>query len=228
MVRSDRIEIKKKKLHVHRALPEDSGMYSCLAKNEAGASPKMESFPLIVSGNDTATIRVVPRDLIAKRGEPAMLHCAFDDADFVQWFFKDIGPLETDDERTVLENGTLVIRSAEHRDQGFYSCHGDRGDSSITYTVDLQIACKRCFSNRCKSRKFERVSDERTIACRRFDEPFGGFVRTSTAKPSGRGGRGSGTASQLLGTIRSAVSESLLERSQGTHYKRFRACARSG
>ncbi|XP_012164593.2 inactive tyrosine-protein kinase 7 isoform X1 [Bombus terrestris] len=140
VVRSDRIEIKKKKLHVHRALPEDSGMYSCLAKNEAGASPKMESFPLIVSGNDTATIRVVPRDLIAKRGEPAMLHCAFDDADFVQWFFKDIGPLETDDERTVLENGTLVIRSAEHRDQGFYSCHGDRGDSSITYTVDLQIA----------------------------------------------------------------------------------------
>lgn len=141
-MRSDRIEIKKKKLHVHRAMPEDSGMYSCLARNEAGSSPRKESFPLVVSGNDTATIKVVPKNLIAKRGEPAMLHCAFEDADSVQWFFKDIGPLETDDERTILENGTLVIRSAEHRDQGFYSCHGDRGDSTITYTVELQIACK--------------------------------------------------------------------------------------
>ncbi|XP_029033905.2 inactive tyrosine-protein kinase 7-like [Osmia bicornis bicornis] len=140
VVRSDRIEIKKKKLHVHRAIPEDSGMYSCLAKNEAGSSPKMESYPLIVSGNDTATIKVVPRNLIAKRGEPAALHCVFEDADSVQWYFKDIGPLESDDERTVFENGTLLIHSAEHRDQGFYSCRGERGDSSVAYTVDLQIA----------------------------------------------------------------------------------------
>ena len=125
VARSDRIEIKKKKLHVHRAVAEDSGMYNCLAKNDAGSSPKMESFPLIVSSNETA-----------------VLHCVFEDADSVQWFFKDMGPLETDDERTVFENGTLVIRSAEHRDQGFYSCHGDRGESTISYTVDLQIACK--------------------------------------------------------------------------------------
>nr|XP_033328760.1 tyrosine-protein kinase-like otk isoform X2 [Megalopta genalis] len=128
------------RLHVHRAVPEDSGMYSCLAKNEAGSSPKMESYPLTVSGNESATIKVVPRNLIAKRGEPAVLHCIFEDADVVQWFFKDIGPLETDEERTVLENDTLVIRSAEHRDQGFYSCHGERGNTTVTYTVELQIA----------------------------------------------------------------------------------------
>lgn len=117
-------------------------MYGCLAKNDAGSSPKMESYPLVVSGNETATIKVVPRNLIAKRGELAVLHCVFEDADSVQWFFKDIGPLETEDERTVFENGTLMIRSAEHRDQGFYSCHGERGDATITYTVDLQIACE--------------------------------------------------------------------------------------
>lgn len=142
MTRSDRIDIKKKKLHIHRVVAEDSGMYDCLAKNEAGSSPKMESYPLIVSGNETATIKVVPKNLIAKRGEPAVLHCAFENADFVQWFFKDIGPLETDDERTVFENGTLLIRSAELRDQGFYSCRGERGDTTVAYTVDLQIACE--------------------------------------------------------------------------------------
>ncbi|XP_017889172.1 tyrosine-protein kinase-like otk [Ceratina calcarata] len=140
IVKSERIDIKKKKLHIHRAVAEDSGMYSCLAKNVAGSSPKMESYPLIVSGNDTAAIKVVPRNLIVKRGEAAVFHCVFEDADSVQWFFKDIGPLETDEERTVLENSTLVIRSAEQRDQGYYSCHGDRGESTISYTVDLQIA----------------------------------------------------------------------------------------
>lgn len=103
----------------------------------------MEGYPLIVSGNDTATIKVVPRNLIAKRGEPAALHCVFEDADSVQWYFKDIGPLETDEERTVFQNGTLLIHSADHRDQGFYSCRGERGDTSVAYTVILQIACKR-------------------------------------------------------------------------------------
>ncbi|KAG7201881.1 hypothetical protein KM043_004596 [Ampulex compressa] len=138
--RNDRIEIKKKKLHIHRTVPEDSGIYKCLAKNEAGTSPVADSYPLIVSGNETATIKVVPRNLIAKRGEPAALHCLFEDADVVQWFFKDIGPLESDEERTILENGTLLIRAAEPRDQGFYSCHGQRADTTQSYTVELQIA----------------------------------------------------------------------------------------
>lgn len=142
VARSDRIEIKKKRLHIHRAMAEDSGMYSCLAKNEAGSSPVTESYPLIVSGNETATIKVVPRSLIAKPGEPAVLHCIFENADDVQWFFKDIGPLESDEERTIFENGTLMIHAADQRDQGFYSCHGQRDETSINYTVELQIACK--------------------------------------------------------------------------------------
>lgn len=148
MTKSDRIDIDKKKLHIRRVVSEDSGMYSCLAKNKAGSSPKMESYPLIVTGNDTAVIKVVPRNLIAKRGEPAVLHCVFEDADSIGWYFKDIGPLETDDERTVLDNGTLVIRSAGHGDQGFYSCHGERGDTSVAYTVELQIACEYLRSRR--------------------------------------------------------------------------------
>jgi len=147
---SERIEVKKKKLHIHRAVAEDSGMYTCLARNVAGLSPMTESYPLIVSGNETATIKVVPSNLIAKRGEPAALHCVFEDADDVQWFFKEIGPLEADDERMIFENGTLVIRAADQRDQGFYSCHGVRDETTVSYTVELQIACE-CRISRCAS-----------------------------------------------------------------------------
>ncbi|XP_066594792.1 tyrosine-protein kinase-like otk isoform X2 [Prorops nasuta] len=146
IVRSDRIEIKKKKLHIHEAKAEDSGMYSCLARNEAGSSPMTKSFPLIISGNETATIKMVPQGLIVKRGEPAALHCLFEDADVVQWFFEKIGPLETDEEKVIFENGTLLVLSAEHRDQGLYSCVGQKGETAQTYTVELQIAYIRNFS----------------------------------------------------------------------------------
>ncbi|EGI70734.1 Tyrosine-protein kinase-like 7 [Acromyrmex echinatior] len=146
VAKSDRVEIKKKKLHIHRAIPEDSGMYTCVAKNEAGASPVTDSYPLIVSGNETATIKDVPKNLITKRGEPAILHCVFENADEVQWFFKEIGPLESDEERTIFENGTLLIRAADLRDQGFYSCHGIRDETTVSYTVELQIAYLLNFS----------------------------------------------------------------------------------
>lgn len=123
-------------------MPEDSGMYTCVAQNEAGSSPISDSYPLVVTGNETATIKLVPRNLIVKRGEPAVFDCFFEDADVVQWFFNNIGPLESDEEKTVFDNGTLLIRATEHRDHGFYSCHGQRVDTTQTYTVELRIACK--------------------------------------------------------------------------------------
>jgi len=159
------IEIKKNKvnvLHIHQAIAEDSGMYTCLAKNEAG-SAVTESYPLIVSGNETATIKVIPRNLIAKRGEPAALHCVFEDADEVLWFLKDVGQLISDDDRTIFQNGTLLIHAAEQRDQGFYSCNGIRDETTVSYTVELQIACKymsNFFS--CAFQKFDKYIKQRT------------------------------------------------------------------
>ncbi|XP_015603298.1 inactive tyrosine-protein kinase 7 [Cephus cinctus] len=146
VTKSDRVEVKKKKLYIHRATPEDNGVYSCLARNEAGSSSIAESFPLIISGNETALIKVIPQNVIAKRGEPAIFHCEYEDADAVQWFFKDIGPLESDEERIIFDNGTLVLQAAEHRDQGFYSCHGLRGDTVQIYSAELQIAYLRNLS----------------------------------------------------------------------------------
>ena len=147
LARNERVEIKKnKRLHIRKASAEDNGVYSCLARNEAGSSPITGTFPLSISSNDTATIKVVPQSLIVKRGEPAVMHCVYEDADSVHWYFKSIGPLESDDERIIYENGTLVIRAAEHRDQGIYACHGRRDDTVQIYTAELQLACESALS----------------------------------------------------------------------------------
>ncbi|XP_034939259.1 tyrosine-protein kinase-like otk [Chelonus insularis] len=142
LITNERIKVKnKKKLHIPNASAEDNGVYSCLARNEAGSSPMKESFPLIIPSNETATIKVVPQNIIVKRGEPVYMHCMYENADSTEWYFKEIGPLGDDDEeRVILENGTLFIRSAEHRDQGVYACHGIKDDSEQIYTAELQIA----------------------------------------------------------------------------------------
>lgn len=136
------MEMKKNRLSIDEINTDDNGIYRCQARNEAGTSPIWGNFPLIVPSNVTATVKLVPQDLIVKRLDPAVFSCIFDNSDRVQWFFKDIGPLESDDEKTVFDNGTLIIHAAEHRDQGYYSCHGVRGETAQVYSADLQIACK--------------------------------------------------------------------------------------
>lgn len=141
---NDRVEVdskKKNKLHLHKVGPEDNGVYTCLARNEAGLSPMVGSYALIVAGNETATISTVPQNVIVKRGDPATFDCRFEDADAVQWFHKENGPLESDDEQTIFDNSTLFIHAAEHKHQGPYSCHGVRGETVQIYTAELQIAC---------------------------------------------------------------------------------------
>ncbi|XP_044576463.1 inactive tyrosine-protein kinase 7-like [Cotesia glomerata] len=142
LMTNEHIKVKsKKKLHIQNVSTKDNGVYSCLARNEAGSSPIKESYPLVVPENETATIKVVPQNVIVKRGEQASMHCVYENADSVEWYFKEIGPLtDEDDERMAFENGTLVIRAAEHRDQGVYACHGIRDGIAQIYTAELQIA----------------------------------------------------------------------------------------
>ena len=135
--------MKRNHLSIEKVSPEDNGAYKCLARNNAGSSSTSKSFPLIIPSNETATIKIVPQDIVVKRSEPASFSCVYENADNIQWFFKDIGPLDSDDEKTIMPNGTLKIHSAEHKDQGFYSCHGIKADSAPQiYSADLRIACK--------------------------------------------------------------------------------------
>lgn len=76
-------------------------------------------------------------------GDEASFGCVFENADRVQWYFEDrTQPIESDDEKTVHDNGTLVIHKVEDKDRGVYSCHGVKGDTAQVYTTELLIACE--------------------------------------------------------------------------------------
>lgn len=145
---NERIEIrKKKKLHIRNAQADDNGVYTCIGKNDAGTSPQKDSFPLVIPYNDTATIKVIPQNVTVKRGDTASMNCVYENVDEIEWYFKESSLGDGDDkEKIIFDNGTLLVRSAEHRDQGIYSCHGFR-DGAVTqiYTAELQIACKFFF-----------------------------------------------------------------------------------
>lgn len=139
---SDRMELKKNKLYIHGLIFDDNGIYTCLAQNEVFSSSMAGNFPLVIPSNDTATIKVLPRNLIVKFGERAAFNCIFQNAKAVKWLFNKTLLLESDEEKTVYENGTLVIHKVDQADQGIYYCQGIRGNTVHTYTAELLIACK--------------------------------------------------------------------------------------
>jgi PTK7 protein tyrosine kinase 7 len=129
-------------LVIEESSPEDNGVYRCLARNNAGASSMARSLALIVPSNETATVKLVPQSAIARRGESASFSCVYDNADSLSWYYEDKGPIESDDERTILGNGTLLIHRADERSKGFYSCHGEKSGNVQVYAAELEIACE--------------------------------------------------------------------------------------
>lgn len=63
----------------------------------------------------------------------------------IEWYFKDIGPIESNMKYTKHSNGTLQIKDVVESDQGLYSCVGIRSESAEvpqSYTAELKLACK--------------------------------------------------------------------------------------
>lgn len=46
------------------------------------------------AGERWPLIELPPRDTVAKRGESVRLDCRYRDASFIEWYFKDAGPLK--------------------------------------------------------------------------------------------------------------------------------------
>ncbi|KAF5297401.1 hypothetical protein FQR65_LT01332 [Abscondita terminalis] len=143
LAKSPRLEIKKRKLHIKSVNPSDNGIYRCIARNDAGIQHSVKNFALAVGGEQTALIKVVPSNQLVKKGGKALFDCSYGNADGLEWYFKDAGPLESNPRMTLYPNGSLEINRVQESDQGLYNCVGIKSDSTEvpqSYTAELKIA----------------------------------------------------------------------------------------
>ncbi|XP_065155517.1 tyrosine-protein kinase-like otk [Atheta coriaria] len=143
LTKSEHFEIKKKRLHIKNVNSTVNGIYRCTAQNEAGTVHSTKNFALAVASDQTALIQVVPRNQLVKKGGTAFFDCTYQKADVIEWYFKDSGPLESDNRIKVHANGTLEITDVRDSDRGLYNCIGVKGESTEvpqSYTAELHIA----------------------------------------------------------------------------------------
>ncbi|KAF5296174.1 hypothetical protein FQA39_LY12628 [Lamprigera yunnana] len=159
LTKSSRIEIKKRKFHIKSVNPSDNGIYRCIARNAAGTQHSVKNFALAVGGEQTALIKVVPNNQLVKKGGSALFDCSYNNADGLEWYFKDVGPLESNTRMTLYSNGSLEINNVQESDQGMYNCVGIKSGSKEvpqSYTAELNIAHIEEFSDK----SFEPVLNE--------------------------------------------------------------------
>jgi PTK7 protein tyrosine kinase 7 len=152
LVKTDRIEIKKKRLHIRGVGPSDNGVYRCSANNTAGTRYSDINFALAVAGDQTALIQVVPKDQLVARGGTAYFDCQYQQAEVTEWHFKeDSRQLETDEKYEIHSNGTLQINDVQSTDQGVYTCVGIRSESTEvpqSYIAELKLAYLKNFTSK--------------------------------------------------------------------------------
>ncbi|GLV45808.1 off-track [Carabus blaptoides fortunei] len=143
LTKTGRLELRKKRLHIKSVNPSDNGVYRCTAINEAGSVHSTKNFALAVPGDQTALIQTVPINQLVKKGSSAQFDCVYQHSNVIEWYFKDVGPLESNDRITVLSNGTLQISNVQESDQGIYNCVGIRAESTEvpqSYIAELKVA----------------------------------------------------------------------------------------
>ncbi|XP_060519446.1 tyrosine-protein kinase-like otk [Cylas formicarius] len=148
---TSRLEMKKRRLVIKSAETSDNGVYRCTAKNAAGTKRSAKNYAMAVPGDNTALIRDIPADQIVKKGSSAYFHCSYQLADVLEWYFKETGPLKTNDKLTVHSNGTLQINNVRDTDEGWYNCVGIKSESSDipqSYTAELKLAYLEPFSDK--------------------------------------------------------------------------------
>ncbi|KAL1516132.1 hypothetical protein ABEB36_000053 [Hypothenemus hampei] len=149
LLNSANIELKKRRLLIKNASSLDNGVYRCEAKNAAGTKKSHKNFPLRVQGTNSPLIQTIPTDLVIKLGSTGYFDCSYQNAEVLEWYFKESGPLKNNSRLTLHSNGTLQITNVTYADEGWYNCVGFKSNSTEipqSYTADLHLAFLEPFS----------------------------------------------------------------------------------
>ncbi|XP_074702115.1 hemicentin-2-like [Strix aluco] len=106
-------------LAIHAVGSTDTGLYQCVAENDAGTAAKVVTLAL----QSDPVVAVTPRAVVVRAGQRVLLHCAVsgEPTPSVEWQW-DGEPLPEGPRARVLPNATLLLPAVSRRDAGSYSC----------------------------------------------------------------------------------------------------------
>ncbi|CAM9699604.1 unnamed protein product [Bubo scandiacus] len=124
-------------LAIHAVGSTDTGLYRCVAENDAGTAAKVVTLVL----QSDPVVAVTPRAVVVRAGQRVLLHCAVsgEPTPSVEWQW-DGEPLPEGPRARVLPNATLLLPAVSRRDAGSYSClaHNTLGSAVAHASLAVQ------------------------------------------------------------------------------------------
>ncbi|KAL7877960.1 hypothetical protein SRHO_G00046030 [Serrasalmus rhombeus] len=136
------LSVKERTFTVKNPVPEDSGNYSCCARNGAGQVCSKSNFTLSIIDKTIPRLILAPEDQVVFRNEEAVFHCQFSakPPPLIEWLHED-EPVVNKTRVTVYNNGTLRITQVKNRSTGRYRCLARYGaDKEVHADATLHIA----------------------------------------------------------------------------------------
>ncbi|XP_046680839.1 protein sidekick isoform X3 [Homalodisca vitripennis] len=119
---SDRYMVEEdKSLVIKKLRMDDTGMYQCVATNEAGS----DSVNIWLKVKTSAPImEVPPQNVTVLDGKDAIISCRVAGAPTpnITWIYQDSEPVDLSGRLQVLESGDLLVAAVRESDAGKYSC----------------------------------------------------------------------------------------------------------
>ncbi|KAI4885305.1 hypothetical protein NFI96_012264 [Prochilodus magdalenae] len=127
---------------VKNPTPEDSGVYSCCARNGAGHVCSNSNFTLSIIDKTIPRLVLAPEDQVVIRNEEAVFHCQYSakPPPVIEWLHEG-EPVVNKTRVVVYNNGTLQITQVKNRSTGRYRCLARYGaDKQVHAEATLHIA----------------------------------------------------------------------------------------
>ena len=115
----------------------DSGTYSCRAENAINFVTALAGVSVVPKPRFSAS---APENVTFLAGEPFILHCQADSANFkvvVTW--SRVKGVHLTARHQILANGSLVVKKASQSDRGVYSCTARNIVASTSFNVSVDI-----------------------------------------------------------------------------------------